>query len=89
VELLIELRQDLRKAGQYSLADRIRERLTELGIVLEDGKQRTTGAWLGGRGQCARVLGGAMRSAKWCEPVGGGCTDCAYFRQPIAGASNT
>ena len=42
VELLIELRQDLRKAGQYSLADRIRERLTELGIVLEDGKQGTT-----------------------------------------------
>jgi|GEM_PF-992245 len=42
VELLIELRQDLRKAGQYPLADRIRERLTELGIVLEDGKQGTT-----------------------------------------------
>jgi cysteinyl-tRNA synthetase len=42
VELLIELRQDLRKAGQYPLADRIRERLVELGIVLEDGKQGTT-----------------------------------------------
>ena len=42
VELLIELRQDLRKAGQYALADRIRERLTELKIVLEDGKQGTT-----------------------------------------------
>ena len=42
VELLIELRQDLRQAGQYPLADRIRDRLTELGIVLEDGKQGTT-----------------------------------------------
>jgi cysteinyl-tRNA synthetase len=42
VELLIELRQDLRKAGQYALADRIRARLAELGFLLEDGKQGTT-----------------------------------------------
>jgi cysteinyl-tRNA synthetase len=37
VELLIEMRTELRKAKQFALADRIRDRLTELGVTLEDG----------------------------------------------------
>lgn len=41
VELLIELRAELRKAKQYALADTVRNRLTELGITLEDGAQGT------------------------------------------------
>ena len=42
VELLIELRKELRQAKQYELADRIRSRLTDLGIGLEDGAGGTT-----------------------------------------------
>jgi cysteinyl-tRNA synthetase len=42
IELLIELRKDLRAAKQYSLADSVRDRLSGLGIVLEDGPQGTT-----------------------------------------------
>ena len=37
IELLVELRKELRAAKQYALADRVRTGLTELGIVLEDG----------------------------------------------------
>jgi cysteinyl-tRNA synthetase len=49
VELLIEIRQDLRGAKQWALADRIRDRLEGLGIALEDGKRGTTWS-LRGRG---------------------------------------
>ena len=41
VDLLVETRGRLRAAGQYSLADEIRDRLAELGIVLEDTPQGT------------------------------------------------
>ena len=41
LELLAELRNELRAAHQYELADRIRERLKELGVALEDGPQGT------------------------------------------------
>jgi cysteinyl-tRNA synthetase len=37
IELLIELRKELRAEKQYALADRVRTGLTELGILLEDG----------------------------------------------------
>ena len=36
IELLVELRADLRAAGQFDHADRIRDRLGELGVTLED-----------------------------------------------------
>ncbi len=42
VELLIGARAQLRAARQWALADEIRQRLTELGIVLEDGPMETT-----------------------------------------------
>jgi cysteinyl-tRNA synthetase len=42
IELLITIRRELREAKQYQLADRIRNGLGELGIVLEDGAGGTT-----------------------------------------------
>jgi cysteinyl-tRNA synthetase len=36
IDLLIDLRKELREAKQYALADRIRDGLGELGVVLED-----------------------------------------------------
>jgi cysteinyl-tRNA synthetase len=41
VELLIEVRAELRKAKQFALADMVRNRLTDLGVTLEDGAQGT------------------------------------------------
>ncbi|MHA2171778.1 MAG: cysteine--tRNA ligase, partial [Candidatus Kariarchaeaceae archaeon] len=41
VELLIELRADLRTAKQYELADKIRSSLTDLDIQLEDKPEGT------------------------------------------------
>lgn len=38
IDLLAHIRQELRSAQQWELADRIRERLAELGVTLEDGK---------------------------------------------------
>jgi cysteinyl-tRNA synthetase len=41
LELLVSIRDELRKARQYELADRIRSRLERLGIILEDGPDKT------------------------------------------------
>jgi cysteinyl-tRNA synthetase len=42
IELLIQIRGELRAAKQFQLADRIREGLAGLGATLEDGPQGTT-----------------------------------------------
>jgi len=42
VEYLLELRQEAREARNWSQADDIRSRLTELGILIEDGPDDTT-----------------------------------------------
>jgi len=42
IELLIELRRDLRAAKQYEIADRLRTGLADKGITLEDGPSGTT-----------------------------------------------
>ena len=42
IDLLVELRRDLRAAKQYEIADRVRTGLAEQGIVLEDGPSGTT-----------------------------------------------
>lgn len=42
VDLLVAVRRDLRAAKQYALADGIRERLGELGVLLEDGPEGTS-----------------------------------------------
>ena len=41
IDLLIDLRASLRAAKQWEQADHIRKRLTDLGIMLEDGPQGT------------------------------------------------
>jgi len=41
IQLLIELRDELRRAKRYDLADRVRSRLGALGIALEDTPQGT------------------------------------------------
>ena len=42
IDLLVEVRSTLRASGQWELADSIRDRLAELGILLEDGTSETT-----------------------------------------------
>jgi cysteinyl-tRNA synthetase len=42
IELLAVVRQELRSAKQWELADKIRDRLAELGVLLEDGKDGST-----------------------------------------------
>jgi len=41
IDLLLEIRRELRNAKQWELSDMIRDRLSELGISLEDGKGGT------------------------------------------------
>jgi cysteinyl-tRNA synthetase len=42
IELLIDVRRALRDAKQWEIADLIRDRLTDLGVALEDGAEGTT-----------------------------------------------
>jgi cysteinyl-tRNA synthetase len=42
VELLLSVRSDLRKARQWALADRVRDGLKGLGVIVEDGPQGST-----------------------------------------------
>jgi cysteinyl-tRNA synthetase len=41
LDLLVELRQDARKSKDFARADRIRNRLNEVGVALEDGSDGT------------------------------------------------
>jgi cysteinyl-tRNA synthetase len=45
IDLLVELRTDLRRQKLYAMGDQIRDRLAELGVVLEDSKEGTTWRW--------------------------------------------
>jgi cysteinyl-tRNA synthetase len=42
IDLLVEVRRELRTAKQFQLADRVRDRLGELGVTLEDSPTGTT-----------------------------------------------
>jgi cysteinyl-tRNA synthetase len=42
IELLIETRKELRKAKAFEQSDRLRDRLTALGVELRDGPEGTT-----------------------------------------------
>jgi cysteinyl-tRNA synthetase len=45
VDLLIEVRSELRSQKLWSLSDLVRDRLTEMGVILEDSKDGTTWRW--------------------------------------------
>jgi cysteinyl-tRNA synthetase len=45
VELLVELRNELRSQKLWALADKVRNRLTELGVSIEDAREGTTWRW--------------------------------------------
>lgn len=47
IALLAEVRNELRQAKQWALADRIRDGLAELGVILEDGPEGTTWKYTG------------------------------------------
>jgi cysteinyl-tRNA synthetase len=45
IQLLIDLRRELRAQKLWAISDQIRTRLGELGVLLEDGKDGTTWRW--------------------------------------------
>jgi cysteinyl-tRNA synthetase len=45
IELLIELRRELRQQKLWALSDKVRANLAELGVLLEDSKDGTTWRW--------------------------------------------
>ena len=45
IDLLLEIRQELRAQKLWSLSDKIRDRLTEMGVVIEDTREGSTWRW--------------------------------------------
>jgi len=45
IDLLVSVRDELRAAKSYPLSDKIREELSKLGVILEDGPGGTTWRW--------------------------------------------
>jgi len=45
VDLLVQFREDLRDARQWELADRVRDRLAQLDIAIEDGRGQSSWHW--------------------------------------------
>ncbi|MFH1908941.1 MAG: cysteine--tRNA ligase, partial [Chloroflexota bacterium] len=45
IDLLLEVRAELRKQKLWALSDTIRDRLKELGVTIEDSKDGTTWRW--------------------------------------------
>ena len=45
IDLLLDLRQDLREAKKYELSDRVRDELANLGVIIEDTPQGSTWHW--------------------------------------------
>ena len=45
IDLLVQVRRELRSQKLWALSDLLRDRLVELGVVLEDGKDGTTWRW--------------------------------------------
>ncbi|MBM3144481.1 MAG: cysteine--tRNA ligase [Chloroflexi bacterium] len=45
VDLLLEVRAELRNQKLWTLSDKVRDRLAELGVIVEDGKEDATWRW--------------------------------------------
>ena len=45
IDLLVKLRQNLRESKQWSLADQLRDQLSELGVIIEDSKAGVSWRW--------------------------------------------
>ena len=45
INLLVEIRAEVRKQKLWAMSDLIRDRLKELGVTIEDGKEGTTWRW--------------------------------------------
>jgi cysteinyl-tRNA synthetase len=45
IDLLVELRAEIRKQKMWALSDMIRDRLTGLGVILEDSREGSTWRW--------------------------------------------
>jgi len=45
IALLVEIRSEMRKQKNWAMSDLIRDRLKELGVAIEDGKDGTTWHW--------------------------------------------
>ena len=45
IDLLLNLRQELRQQKNYDMADRVRDQLSTLGVVIEDSPQGSTWHW--------------------------------------------
>ena len=45
IDLLLELRKELRQQKLWALSDRIRDRLTDLGVTIEDSKEGSSWRW--------------------------------------------
>ena len=45
IDLLLEVRSELRRQKLWEMSDRIRDRLVDLGIILEDSKEGSTWHW--------------------------------------------
>jgi cysteinyl-tRNA synthetase len=45
IDLLLELRLEMRQQKFYQLSDRVRDRLLSLGVILEDSKEGTSWRW--------------------------------------------
>lgn len=45
IDLLVEVRSEVRKQKLWSLSDQIRDKLKSLGVTIEDSKEGTTWRW--------------------------------------------
>jgi cysteinyl-tRNA synthetase len=45
IDLLVEVRTELRQHKLWDLSDQIRDRLEEFGVTVEDGKEGSTWHW--------------------------------------------
>ncbi len=70
LDLLVDLREQLRQDRHFTLADRIRDRLRDLGVALEDGRDGT--AWRIVSSAGALETGGGQPAVRPGEAVSGG-----------------